>query len=138
MVVHDLKNPLASILPNAEYLAEPSTTLEEARAVAADIYSAGQRLLAMVLNLLDVHRAEDGALHLALADVDVMELVAEVAAALARRPAARTLRVELSVPPDRKQPQAESPAGRYASTLAAMCSRRWAASASSSPCRSAG
>lgn len=62
LVVHDLKNPIASILPNARYLARTKGLTESAKSAADDITSSTEAMLRLVMNLLDISRAEDAAL----------------------------------------------------------------------------
>lgn len=62
LVVHDLKNPIASILPNARYLSRTKGLTENAKSAADDITSSTEAMLRLVMNLLDISRAEDAAL----------------------------------------------------------------------------
>ena len=58
--VHDLKNPLNTIINQAT-----STSLQ----------TAGKQMLNMVMNILDVFKYEDGAMHLELKDKSLYELI---------------------------------------------------------------
>ena len=83
-LVHDLKNPLTALLPNAQYLAqEPGS--DDARLAARDIADAAQAMHRMVLDLLDVSRAEDGTLVPSPARIDVAQFLDQIAATTARR-----------------------------------------------------
>ncbi len=61
LVVHDLKNPLTSIIGNGYWLAETCTDSEQARA-SSQIVQAASAMHRMVMNLLDISRSEDGAM----------------------------------------------------------------------------
>lgn len=87
MLVHDLKNPLAVIVSNYDYILEgiegPPDCLEALR----DSQSAGRRMLRLLANLVDVARLENGSLALETAAVDLSSLlrpIAEQRRALAR------------------------------------------------------
>jgi two-component system, sensor histidine kinase and response regulator len=97
-LVHDLKNPLSSILANAHYLGNEAGLGEEARAALADLLIAGQSMSRMVQGLLDVRRSENVGLAPAAAPVDVGELVAAATAALAAPASDRRLRFAIDVP----------------------------------------
>jgi DNA-binding response OmpR family regulator len=62
-VVHDLKNPLAAILANAQF-ALTTEVPEEAREALCDIATSVERMNAMLLDLLDIGRGEGGDLQL--------------------------------------------------------------------------
>jgi signal transduction histidine kinase len=76
-IVHDLKNPLGGILANVQFvqsqLADP-----ELRGALDDAVTASRAMLRMVLNLLDISRAEDGALKLNRAEFDARRLIDEL------------------------------------------------------------
>lgn len=82
LLIHDLKNPLAVIRVNAEYLETTDCPRGEIIEVARDIRQAAEVMNRMVMNLLDVARAESGALVPQLADLDVPPLVAAVESAM--------------------------------------------------------
>ena len=98
-IVHDLKNPLATILALCEML-EASRLDEEQRADVEGIVMAAQRTTRMVLDLLDVQMAEDGALELDVAPVALQELLDEVAEASAPRLEARSQRLTIAAAGD--------------------------------------
>ncbi|MBI5514961.1 MAG: hybrid sensor histidine kinase/response regulator [Deltaproteobacteria bacterium] len=93
-LVHDLKNPLASILANGEYLSEDSALPPDLREAALDIRCAAATMHRMVLDLLDIDRSEEGLLTLAPTEFELRALLAEVQGAVARRAGDRRLRVE--------------------------------------------
>lgn len=97
LLVHDLKNPLAAIIGNAEFALERTSAGEIADALE-DVRLAAARLEGMVLTLLDIGRLESGAVPLALAPVDLREIVDAAAAtgrAIARR---KGVRIEAATP----------------------------------------
>lgn len=85
LVVHDLKNPIASILPNARYLARTTGLSANAKSAAEDITSSTQAMLRLVMNLLDISRAEDAALVPRREPVVLEKLIDEVRASAAAR-----------------------------------------------------
>lgn len=86
LIVHDLKSPLASILASARFARE-GTEVGEAREALDDALSSAGDLQRMVLNLLDVSRAEELGLTLTHTYVDVRKLIARVCAAMRWRSA---------------------------------------------------
>jgi signal transduction histidine kinase len=91
-LVHDLKNPLGTILTNLHLLA-PRLPDETAGRLLNDAHGAAQRLERMVLNLLDVGRLSAGQLPLELIAVPLEDLVEEALVAI--RPAAMARGVAL-------------------------------------------
>ena len=89
-IVHDLKNPLATILTLSDLILDIEQ-FEEAsvRADLADVREAAVRMHRMVLDLLDVQLADDGRLELQVEHVSLRELMDEVRVAM--RPRARGL-----------------------------------------------
>ena len=63
LLVHDLKNPLAAILANSDFLLGREERPDEREALA-DVHSSAESMLRMVTNLLDIRRSEEGALAL--------------------------------------------------------------------------
>ena len=62
MLVHDLKNPLAVIISNYEYILEGFDGPSDCRDALRDSQNAGLRMVRLMANLLDVKRFESGAL----------------------------------------------------------------------------
>ena len=93
-IVHDLKNPLATILATCTLL-EMSVTGEEAGADVETIRDAAERMGRMVLDLLDVQMFEDGALRLLMAPVPLAPLLGEVEKAGRARLQARGQRIRV-------------------------------------------
>lgn len=86
-IVHDLKNPLASILANTRFLHHESAADDDAKDAAKDVLDAAESMHRMVLDLLDVSRAENGALVAKLVEVDVPKLLDNVSRAVGLRAA---------------------------------------------------
>jgi signal transduction histidine kinase len=84
-IVHDLKSPLTGILGNADVLLERRIPEAAARGCLNDIRESARSLHRMVLDLLDVHLGEDGALVLERSDVNLGELCEEVRSVMAAR-----------------------------------------------------
>jgi signal transduction histidine kinase len=74
-IVHDLKNPLASILANSQSLRGDGWSLDDAREVLGDVETAARSMLRMVLNLLDVSRGDSGAMVLKPQLTDMAQLI---------------------------------------------------------------
>lgn len=87
MVVHDLKNPLASIIPNAKYVADQPELSEESKDAVQDIERAASILHQRVLNLLDVSSSEDGALVVTRKTLPLGPFLQSVVDSIARRAA---------------------------------------------------
>lgn len=103
LLVHDLKNPLAGVVTNLEYLhrvarrkdgVEPAElqSLEDAR-------GASRRLLALVEGLVHVEQAETGQLVVARQTTMVRPLLEEIAAMAARDAADRAIAIEVEAAP---------------------------------------
>lgn len=98
LVVHDLKNPLAAILANADYLTA-CPDLDEVAQLGREILIAGEQMQRLLLNLLDVSRLEEGALLEQLSDVDVGALMNLAATQMRRRAASESKRITVTGPP---------------------------------------
>jgi signal transduction histidine kinase len=103
LVVHDLKNPIASILANAHFLVREPNLSEDAREASRDIHEAADSMQRMVLNLLDISRSEEGALVPRLSEVDVPSLVEEVLSVMTRRANERQQTILVDLSPDVKR-----------------------------------
>jgi signal transduction histidine kinase len=97
-IVHDLKNPLASIIGHSQSLRLPDAGEADVREAAADIHTSARTMLRMVLNLLDIGEDEEVGLRVARASVDVAELVHGVVQLMRPRFAERGLRTVVDVP----------------------------------------
>ncbi len=85
LIVHDMKNPLAAILANADYLSTASNLDADQVECMQDIVGASRRMNRMVMNLLDISRSEDGGLQPRIQDVDVVHLCNDVRHELGKR-----------------------------------------------------
>jgi two-component system sensor histidine kinase/response regulator len=85
LIVHDLKNPLSSILSNVEYLNASTHVPTEERDSLADVLRASRSMFRMVMNLLDISRSEDGALIPRCAEFDVSALLTEISSETVHR-----------------------------------------------------
>jgi two-component system, sensor histidine kinase and response regulator len=77
-VVHDLKNPVNAMDLHAQLLLRDKTLPESARESAASIRFEARQLHRMILNLLDVSKADEGKLAPKRTQVDLPALVAEI------------------------------------------------------------
>jgi signal transduction histidine kinase len=85
LIVHDLKNPLSSILSNTQYVLGRGVPAGEMRESLEDVLRASQSMVRLVMNLLDVSRSEDGALVPHVSEFDLPSLLAEVCSEMDRR-----------------------------------------------------
>jgi two-component system sensor histidine kinase/response regulator len=93
IVVHDLKNPLAAIASNAEFLGMARVMNDDVREGARAIVRAAENMQRMVLDILDVARAEDVGLTLHREPVELVGLLRRAAALMAHRAEERRVRV---------------------------------------------
>jgi signal transduction histidine kinase len=100
LIIHDLKNPLSSILSNAQYALGQESLGSDERDSLRDVLRASQSMVRMVMNLLDVSRSEDGALVPHLSDFELPNLLREVTSEMERRIEDKDQRLELQVAPD--------------------------------------
>ncbi|MBX3261847.1 MAG: response regulator [Labilithrix sp.] len=98
LVVHDLKNPLASILANGDFVLNGTDVSGDPKAAVEDIMASSEAMHQMVMNLLDISRAEEGALTPELTEVDLGALVSELEEQTRRRVESRrqTLLIEIA------------------------------------------
>src|SRR5215510_2522806 len=100
LIVHDLKNPLSSILSNAQYvLGRKQLGVEECDSLD-DIVRASQSMVRLVMNLLDVSRSEDGALIPHVTEFDLTTLLSEVCKEMGRRVEDKDQRLQPTFTPD--------------------------------------
>lgn len=76
-VVHDLKGPLTTILTLADLILSGEDTRDQMEDDVRGILLAGRRLSSLVMDLLDVHVAEDGALELSRSNIAVAAFLDE-------------------------------------------------------------
>jgi signal transduction histidine kinase len=96
-VVHDLKNPVNSMDLHAQILLRDRALSETARAAAGHIRSDARQLGRMILNLLDLSKADEGKLVPRRSQVEVRALVAEVLGDLEVTAQARNVSLRASV-----------------------------------------
>lgn len=100
MIVHDLNNPVTSILGNLELIRQlsPALSSPQAEALEAAINST-KRLMRMIRNLIDLRHLEEGRWMLQRSPVDIQELVRDVLADLDIPHMKQGLSVEVMVAP---------------------------------------
>ncbi|MFL5303609.1 MAG: response regulator [Polyangia bacterium] len=99
LIVHDLKNPLSSILSNTQFVLGRGVPAGDMRDSLDDVVRASQSMVRLVMNLLDVSRSEDGALVPHVSEFDVTGLLAEVCSDMDRRIQDKEQRLELTLAP---------------------------------------
>ncbi|HEY5947328.1 MAG TPA: response regulator [Kofleriaceae bacterium] len=77
-LVHDLKNPVNSIDLQSQIIARDANASERTKRAAGNIQQESRSLLRMIMNLLDIAKADEGRLAPALQPIDVDKLVANV------------------------------------------------------------
>jgi signal transduction histidine kinase len=92
-LVHDLKNPVHAIKLNSELIARDTAALPRSLRAAAGIAIDSESLLRMIMNLLDLSKADEGRLVPARHPIDLAGLAAEIAGAMSAR--ARTAEVQI-------------------------------------------
>jgi two-component system sensor histidine kinase/response regulator len=92
-LVHDLKNPVHAIKLNSELITRDPSASPRSQRAAAGIRSDCEALLRMIMNLLDLSKADEGRLVPVAQPIDLAALVAEIASGMAAR--ARTAEVEI-------------------------------------------
>ena len=100
LIVHDLKNPLSSILSNAQYVLGRNGLGTDERESLGDVVRASQSMVRLVMNLLDVARSEDGALVPHVTEFELPELLSEVCKEMGRRVEDKHQQLALRVAPD--------------------------------------
>jgi signal transduction histidine kinase len=100
LIIHDLKNPLSSILSNVQFALGQTGMGPEERDSLRDVLRASQSMVRMVMNLLDVSRSEDGALVPHMTDFELPALLREVSSEMQRRIEDKEQKLVLVVAPD--------------------------------------
>ena len=95
-LVHDLKNPLGTILTNLR-LARPRLADSTVTKLVDDAMQAAERLERMVMNLLDISLLDAGQLALKLIEIRLEDLVDEAIAAVRPMAAARGVTIRLDL-----------------------------------------
>ena len=99
LIVHDLKNPLSSILSNVQYVQSRAALPVDERESLEDVLRASQAMVRLVMNLLDVSRSDDGALIPHVSAFELPELLGEICSEMGRRIEDKGQRLELSLAP---------------------------------------
>jgi two-component system, sensor histidine kinase and response regulator len=81
-LVHDLKSPISAMNLEAELISRDPSVSEETRVAATGIRREARRMHQMVLNLLDISKAEEGRLEPKRGPAELEALTADVALAL--------------------------------------------------------
>ena len=92
-LVHDLKNPVHSIKLNSELIGRDKALSPRSQTAAASIKSDSESLLRMIMDLLDLSKADEGRQVPVRQPVEIAALAAEITSAMA--PRARSAEVEL-------------------------------------------
>ena len=100
-VVHDLKNPVNSMDLHAQLLLREKGLPASARDSATQIRTEARQLTRMILNLLDISKADEGKLVPKRSDVDLRRLVDEVIAELGVSADGRDVSLRISLETDR-------------------------------------
>jgi PAS domain S-box-containing protein len=79
MIVHDLKNPLSVIVANYDYILEGFEGSADCLEALQASQAAGQRMLRLLANLVDVARLEDGTLPVRASEITLSQLLESVA-----------------------------------------------------------
>jgi len=94
-LVHDLKNPVASMDLNAQLVLRDRGLTPRSREATLHIQSGLRQLLRLILNLLDISKGEAGGLSPKRAPTDLARLVEEVAAEMAIQAQANEVEVRV-------------------------------------------
>lgn len=78
LIVHDLRNPLASILANLQFTLASGQLQGEPAEALKDSVHASEALHRMILNLLDMSRSDEVGLRIQIAELDLLKVVREV------------------------------------------------------------
>jgi two-component system sensor histidine kinase/response regulator len=100
-VVHDLKNPVNAMDLHAQLLVRDKTLTAEAHESAAQIRVAARRLGRMILNLLDLSKADEGKLTPKRTSIEVSSLFHKVAGEIEVAARERDVRLEVATAVDR-------------------------------------
>jgi two-component system, sensor histidine kinase and response regulator len=110
MVVHDLKNPLASIMGNVQLIQMQSTeNVNPARLkeLLQRTQESARQLMRMILNILQIGKLEEQKMPLNLEPVALQRLVQESVDEMMGLSARDNIQVENRVPPDLPSPRAD-------------------------------
>jgi two-component system, sensor histidine kinase and response regulator len=97
-LVHDLKNPVNAIELHSQRMLRDPKASDRSRDAALKISDESRALLRMIVNLLDVSRADEGRLKPAALAVDVPKLVTEILATMAVRAQSANVTLVAAIP----------------------------------------
>jgi PAS domain S-box-containing protein len=97
MIVHDLKNPLSVVVANYDYLLEGFEGSADCLEALRDSRNAGQRMLRLLANLVDVARLESGTLDVHSSEMTLSQLLEPIAEQ--RRVLARSRKIAIVLAP---------------------------------------
>jgi len=97
MIVHDLKNPLAVVIANYDYLLDGFEGSADCLAALQDSRNAGGRMLRLLANLVDVARLENGTLDVHASEMTLAQLLEPIAEQ--RRVLARSRQIAIVLAP---------------------------------------
>jgi signal transduction histidine kinase len=100
-VVHDLKNPVNAMDLHAQVLLRARELPPSLRDSVVQIRTEARQLTRLILNLLDLSKADEGKLSPNRSEVDLHALVAEVFAELEANAQSRTVQLRASIEADR-------------------------------------
>lgn len=95
MAIHDFKTPLSGMYGLATILADGEATLEEVPTFGRDILQLSEGMLGAVNELVDLHRFEEGSVHLKREAVSLADLAESIRSSLG--PAAKRKHIRLLV-----------------------------------------
>jgi two-component system, sensor histidine kinase and response regulator len=94
-LVHDLKNPVNAIELHGQRILRDASSTERSRDAAAKIQSESQALLRMIMNLLDLSKADEGQLHPVKQRVELGALLRDVALDMRARAQASNVSIDV-------------------------------------------
>lgn len=97
MIVHDLKNPLAVIISNYDYILDGFEGSADCLEALQDSQVAGRRMLRLLANLVDVARLENGTLEVCASEVFLARLLHSIVDQ--RRVSARSRNITITLAP---------------------------------------
>lgn len=97
VVVHDLRNPMATVIANLDFVKHATTDqTEDVHEALTDAMSASQRMVRLISNLLDLAKLESNQLVLRRHSIDMGILLEKLARERAARARARSIDLQLS------------------------------------------
>lgn len=98
-VIHDLKNPVNTMDLYAQMVLRDRTVPDDTRRAASEIRAAAKQLVRLILNLLDLSKADEGKLEPKISPIDLHKLLAGVVGDLEMAAQANTVHVSWSSAP---------------------------------------